>query len=115
MNIEVINLEEGRPTLEEALERLSDYIAFARKNGARVAKLIHGYGSSGTGGTIKKALKGELNRYIKQKLILGYVYGEDWNIFNETARKITDAYPQTKNDKDFCKSNHGITIVLVKL
>jgi DNA-nicking Smr family endonuclease len=43
--IVTINIEEGRPTLEEARIRLKSALAECRNRKALAAKVIHGYGS----------------------------------------------------------------------
>ena len=53
--IRELNLELGRPTADEALRRLTAEIAACRHMKRPVLKIIHGYGSSGTGGKIRTA------------------------------------------------------------
>ena len=48
-----VNLEQGRPVVEVALQKLDDALEDAVKNDVRVLTLIHGYGSSGKGGLIR--------------------------------------------------------------
>lgn len=43
------NLEAGLPTVEQALERLERDLREARACGAKLVRIIHGYGSSGRG------------------------------------------------------------------
>ena len=44
------NLEAGYPTVAEALKHLNFEIRHAKAAGCPVLKIIHGYGSTGTGG-----------------------------------------------------------------
>ena len=50
MSVRVINFEEGFPTRDQAYQKLEAALARARKDGVAVLKVIHGYGSTGTGG-----------------------------------------------------------------
>ena len=45
-----VNMELGKPIVEKAIGRLTFEIHHSRKMGVSVLKIIHGYGSSGTGG-----------------------------------------------------------------
>ena len=55
-----LDLEAGMPLVEHALKRMHFQMDTHRKTGVTVIKLIHGYGSSGTGGKIRIAVRKEL-------------------------------------------------------
>ena len=55
-----INLEIGRPAAAQALERMRMELRLSKKRGYTAVKLIHGFGSSGTGGKIRTAVRREL-------------------------------------------------------
>mgnify|MGYP002514787730 CR=1 FL=1 len=57
-----VNLEAGHPTVEMARTHLNMAIRSAKANGTRVLKLIHGYGSSGKGGSIRSDVQAQLRR-----------------------------------------------------
>ena len=50
-----LNLEQGRPSVDQALGWLEAELEAARKMNTPLMKLIHGYGSSGKGGRIRTA------------------------------------------------------------
>ena len=50
-----VNLEAGMPTSDQAVRRLTAEMATSRRSYAAL-KLIHGYGSSGTGGRTRARL-----------------------------------------------------------
>ena len=54
--MEIINIEQGHPTVQQAMVKLQNGIYRVRATGQPMAKIVHGYGSSGTGGAIKQAL-----------------------------------------------------------
>ena len=51
--IKIIDLEEGMPTVEAARLRMQRELQLARQQGYAAVKLIHGYGSSGVGGSLR--------------------------------------------------------------
>lgn len=108
-----INLEEGRPTSEMALKRLLAEIHRARAQRVKVMKLIHGYGSSGTGGVLRLAVRKELERLKKKGLIRLYVPGEQFEIFSSDTIIMLDACDRLRSDGDLGRYNNGITMVLL--
>ena len=48
-----VNLELGKPTVNAAVKRLTFELHHSRSLGCAALKIIHGYGSSGTGGRIR--------------------------------------------------------------
>ena len=109
----IINLEQGMPTVEQAIRRLTGELIRARAQGARVVKLIHGYGSSGVGGKLRISIRAKLAASKNQGKIKEAVPGENWSIFDEGTRRVLDAYPDLNRDRDLDRSNAGITIILL--
>jgi len=109
----IINLEQGMPTVEQASHRLIGELIRARAQGAKVVKLIHGYGSSGIGGKLRIGIRSALANQKRRGMIKEVVPGENWSIFDEGARRVLDAHPDLNRDRDFGRSNAGITILLL--
>ena len=109
----IVNLEDGMPTVEEALADLRISLQSMRSCGFRIIKLIHGYGSTGRGGKICIGVRNELAVMIRKRLIRNYVTGEDFGPYSETSRRIADQYRDITRDPDYGKCNHGITIVVL--
>ncbi|MGO9274856.1 MAG: hypothetical protein ACLQOO_32280 [Terriglobia bacterium] len=109
----VVNLENGLPTVEEGRRQLLEEVKRAKQNGGAVLKVIHGYGSSGTGGTLREGVRKSLLLRRKEGAIQAYVWGEKWDAFDETARLILDRCPDLRRDPDLARGNPGITIILV--
>lgn len=101
------------PTVEQASHRLVGELIRARAQGAKVVKLIHGYGSSGVGGRLRIGIRSVLAEQKKRGQIKEAVPGENWSIFDEGARRILDIYPDLSRDRDFERGNAGITILLL--
>ncbi|WP_231969998.1 Smr/MutS family protein [Polynucleobacter necessarius] len=72
-----LNIKQDGPYVEEALERLADYLRKSLEVGIKAIVLIHRYGSSGEGGRIKWAIHDALenNRYSDR--VDEYHVGED--------------------------------------
>lgn len=100
-----INLEFGMPTVEQALSRMKYELVSARRSQYRIARLIHGYGSTGKGGAIRKAVRKTLSDAIP---------GEEFDIFHEATRQLLDRYPKLKHYPDLGRCNHGVTFVVLR-
>lgn len=111
MDIRTVNLEQGRPTAKMAVGNMNMELRRAKASRVSVVKLIHGWGSSGVGGTIKVEVHKELRKKQREGFIKGFVKGEDFTPFSENARVILQAYPHVSKDKDYSRNNAGITIV----
>jgi hypothetical protein len=108
-----VRIKEGMPSVEEARRRLASELDAARRRGVRVLKLIHGYGSSGVGGKLRRALRVTLADLQTRGKVGRTVAGEAWSIFDATSRSLLDAYPELRQDADLERANAGITLVEV--
>jgi DNA-nicking Smr family endonuclease len=113
IHIAIANLEDGRPTRPQALSRLGTELNRARRNGAGVLKIIHGYGSSGEGGVIRLAIQALLVRLQDEGQIRAFIAGEDWRISNETTWALLRKHPELKQDCDLGRGNKGISFVVL--
>ncbi|HVP11606.1 MAG TPA: Smr/MutS family protein [Phycisphaerae bacterium] len=111
--IRIVSIKSGMPTVEEARARLKVELDRARSEGSLVLKLIHGYGSSGVGGTLRRGVRASLRKRLKEGQIRAFVPGEQWDIFNEAARRILEECPELASDQDLNHYNEGITLVLL--
>jgi hypothetical protein len=107
------NLEAGMPTVHEALSRLDQELAAARREGCGILKLIHGYGSSGAGGDIRIAVQRRLAEMARDGQIRCCIFGENWSRSDEETWKLIQARPELKEDRDLGRKNLGITIVVL--
>lgn len=111
--IRVVDLEQGLPSTDEAKQRLAGTIQTARRDGVRVLKLIHGYGSTGSGGRLRFGIRAALRIARQRGDIKLFVTGEDWRISDELAWKVLSICPELKKDSDLGRHNPGITFVLL--
>ncbi len=111
--MKVVNLEAGMPTVATAKGLLSQSLRTARANGTHLVKLIHGYGSTGKGGAIRTAVRRELEERKRQGQIRLYIPGDEFSPFYEDARQAVCKYPELAKDRDYTRTNQGITIVVL--
>ena len=112
--IRTYNVEAGLPALEEARRLVIQEIKRARREGVRVLKVIHGYGSSGKGGKLCIGLRKSFGLRKKEGAIREFIAGEDFSIFSETVLALLEAVPEMRGDPDLNATNEGITILWLK-
>jgi len=105
------NLEAGRPSAEQALERLERTLREARSCKAKVVRLIHGYGSSGRGGKIRDAVRRELGRELARGEVRAVVPGESYSSTTNSGRDLLSRFKELKPTEHSDSANPGITIV----
>jgi len=101
------------PGVEQARARLSGEIAAARREGVKVLKVVHGYGSSGVGGELRIALQSTLRQMVSRSEIRDCIYGENWRTGDQRSWELLKRMPELKRDSDLGKGNKGITLVLL--
>jgi hypothetical protein len=111
--IKIINLEDGMPKVEEARLRMQRELQIARQQGYAAVKLIHAWGSSGVGGSLRIELQKELQRLAGVSGVRSFIAGEHWRISDEKTWELLKRYPEWKRDSDLGKANKGISIVLL--
>lgn len=109
-----VNLEEGKPFADQAIRRLTFELGQSRRSGYTVLKIIHGYGSSGTGGKIRVEARRYLTRLTDRREIGGFIPGEDFSIFDETTRNAFLVCPDLRRDRDLERHNNGVTFILLE-
>ena len=107
------NLEEGMPLVEEAVSRMKMGLQELRVSGEKTVKLIHGYGSTGTGGKIRTGVRNELAAMKRKKLIRDYIPGEEFGPLDAASRKLAESSAAITRDPDWTRMNHGITMVIL--
>lgn len=110
-----LNIKQDGPYVDEALERLTEYLRKSLEVGIKAIVLIHGYGSSGEGGRIKWAIHDALenNRYSDR--VDEYYFGEDVAYGSEAYHALHKRRPGLKRYlKRFKEGNAGMTVLLLK-
>lgn len=101
------------PFVDQAIKRLAFEIQHSRKLGCTVLKIIHGYGSSGTGGRIRTESRKYLTRLKSQSEIRDYVLGENFSIFEEATRQAFSQCDDLRRDRDLDRHNNGVTFIIL--
>ena len=112
--IRTYNVEAGLPTLDEARRLVIAEIKQAKREGIKVLKVIHGYGSSGKGGALCTGLRKSFGLRKKEGAIKDFVAGENFSIFNDTVLALLQAVPELRGDPDLDAINEGVTFVWLK-
>ncbi len=109
----VVNLEKGMPLVAQALARMELELESARKQGYKTITLIHGYGSSGKGGGIKKSVRRTLQHMQEKKELNTIVHGEHFGNRSPQGRNILKRFPFLKSKKEYLQTNPGVTLVVL--
>jgi hypothetical protein len=110
----VVNIEHGRPIVEEALNKLGSEIERACNDGIAVLTVIHGYGSSGRGGVIRQECRRILTYWESKGKIKDFVVGERFAKKEGRTRALLRRFPELINNDNLNKGNRGVTLVVIK-
>jgi DNA-nicking Smr family endonuclease len=110
----VLNLKFDSPSAEAALERLTVGLRRASEVGIKVIILIHGYGASGEGGKIKRAVHDALeNNYFSDR-VDEYHFGEQTAFGSDAYHALLRRRPGLKSYlKHFKEGNAGMTVLIL--
>ena len=110
----IFDLELGAPLVEEAIAKFEQYLEVASNAGFKTMLVIHGYGSSGKGGEIRKTLRDNLEHNFYSDRVVDYYLGEDLKESNELYAELIKRRPSLKKQaSQFKNSNDGVTILLI--
>ena len=114
MRIATIDIESGMLACDEALSKVQNEIeVLAINNQVKVLKVIHGYGSKGTGGKIKREIILLLQTLVRQNKIKDFAPNERFTQQNEKYTKYFKLYPELLIDSDLQNLNPGITLIFL--
>ena len=114
LKLREVNLEAGMPFVEQAMKRLTYEIHHSRDMGCTELKIIHGYGSSGTGGKIRTAARKYLTQLKEKGEISAFIPGEAFSIFEEATRRAFGVCDDLRRDKDLDRYNNGVTFIVLQ-
>ena len=112
--VRTFNVEAGLPSLDDARKSVMAQIKQARRERVAVLTVIHGYGSSGKGGTLCFGLRKSFGLRKKEGVIRDYIAGENFSIFNNTVLDLLEAVPELRGDPDLGAANEGVTLIWLK-
>ena len=109
-----INIKDDMPTVDVALTRLEAALSPHGKK-SKLIKIIHGYGSTGEGGKIRAAVRQRLRSKKAAGNIKEFIHGEAFSMFDPVTQKALELhYSEITGDRDYNRSNDGITVVILK-
>lgn len=109
-----VNLKEHQPAADDAICMLDMELSVLAKSGVKVVKVVHGYGSHGTGGLIFLKMKQYFVKEKKNSKVKDVIFGSDWNIANKKVFDLCLQVSDCADDSDLKFCNPGITIVVLK-
>lgn len=109
--VRCVNLERGFPTVDLAVRDMMGQLGTYKRQGYRALVLIHGWGSSGTGGGIRSGVRSKLKERSLSGLVQDFCGGEDW--INKKQRYIDYCSQLSQFDREIA-GNPGVTVVLLK-
>lgn len=112
--IRTFNVEADFPTVDEARRLVIAEIKRAKKEGVRILKVIHGYGSSGKGGALCVGLRKSFVLRKKEGVIKDFVCGEEFSIFDAATLSMLEAAPALRGDPDLNATNEGVSLLWIK-
>ncbi len=112
--IRTYNVEAGLPVLDEARRLVIGEIKRAKRDGVKVLKVIHGYGSSGKGGALCVGLRKSFGLAEKGRGHQGFRCGRGFFNFQPTVLALLEAVPELRGDPDLGATNEGVTILWLK-
>ena len=111
--IVTINLEKGMPLADEARSKLEEHIKKYSRSGIKVIKVIHGWGSSGTGGRIRDLVINRL-RTKKQNGSIKHFYNCE-NAANsiDEYQTLLSLYPEFSEQFKKDRKNKGVSFIVL--
>jgi hypothetical protein len=109
--LRTVNIEAGMPSVDEGLRRLEGELMRARQSGIRVVRVIHGWGSTGTGGALRDACRAFLKGKLVTRQIANIIHGEDYSRTTNAGRDLMNRCAELRSSERSDNQNPGITFV----
>lgn len=113
MKLITIDIKSEHQTVAEAIAQFLIELEAYQKGGFKVMKVIHGYGSHGVGGAIKKEFLKTCKDLKNRNKIVDYVCCENWVDKNVTKKIAINYCPDLMADKELHFINPGCSIVII--
>lgn len=111
--VRTVDLGHRRLSAAEALRRLDLEVERAAASGTRYLRIVHGHGSTGRGGVIRNAVRGELARLRGGKRIAGFIAGDMLSGDTNEGRAFARHHPEARSWPDWNAGNEGVTLVAI--
>lgn len=106
-----VNLEQNMPTVDVAVQRLKNALTSCKGQGYKAAIIVHGYGSTGVGGSIKTAVQRCLGESSMRGIVRNYAGGEQWL---NRKRELLAVCRDLENYERRVANNPGVTVVILR-
>lgn len=110
--LRTVNIEAGKPSVDEGIKRLEGELRRAKQSGVPIVRVIHGWGSTGTGGAVRDACRAFLRRKLAARQIANLVYGEEYSRTTDAGRGLMNSCPELRVSERSDSQNPGITFVV---
>lgn len=114
MDIDVIDIKSHMPPADVACAELEIRLESLKHSQVKILKVVHGYGSHGVGGEIKKQMNLLLFKLKKEKKIVDYVNGDRLGEDFIQKNALYEKYPSLILDADLKNYNSGVSIIILK-
>lgn len=114
MDIETLDIKSNMPPAPLACANLEIEIERLIKTETRLLKVIHGYGSHGVGGEIKKQMNLLLKNLLKKGVIKDFINCEKLSESYIQKKGLYEYFPSLILDSDLKNYNSGITLIFLK-
>lgn len=112
--IQTLNIEKEALACDQAVALVEQEIEVLNlQKEIKILKVIHGYGSSGTGGKIKQELSLFLQDFVKKNKIKYFIQNEKFTPAKKEYSFYTKLYPQLILESDLQNQNPGITLIFL--
>ncbi|MDD4564284.1 MAG: Smr/MutS family protein [Eubacteriales bacterium] len=109
--VKEVNLEYGRPLADDAVRNMVNQLGTCKRQGYKAVILVHGYGSSGTGGAIKVSVRSKLRERSLSGIVRSYCGGEHWLNKKKELLEMCSSLSDYERRID---GNSGVTVVILK-
>lgn len=109
-----LDIGHGNMTWKEASETLNVLLVDARSAAIPILLVIHGYGSSGQGGSIRQHVRKLCRTLQSEGSIAGWMRGEDFGASSGWAAELVKRYPGLRKTPHWNAANPGITLISLR-
>lgn len=106
-----VNLESEMPTVEIAIQRMKNSLTTYKRQGYKAVILIHGYGSTGVGGSIKAAVIRCLGESSMKGIVRTFAAGEQWS---NRKRELVGMCKALEDFEHKIANNYGVSVVILR-
>lgn len=112
LRVRRIDVGHDNLTVHQARVVLDKEIATSVKNLDDFLVIVHGHGSSGTGGKIKVMVHDYARSLMASKALKDFIKGEDLTRTSASSRRVSSNYPPIKLLNEWNRRNSGLSIFI---